>query len=80
MPQGQDLGETKHYKGFWPLFIVLVIAACAAIIVYWFQIKLVSDYDNNTSEIRIRRRVSPTSKLKAPVKSTATQSSTPVTK
>lgn len=55
MEQTKNAGS-KHYKSFWPLVIILVVAIVAAGFVYWFQINLEQEYDLNSIVIRIHKR------------------------
>ncbi len=55
MPE-QTQGAEQHKKSFWPLFIILVIAVVAGLLVYWFQFQLVSDYDSQSVELRVHKR------------------------
>jgi hypothetical protein len=64
-------GAPKHLKGFWPIFIILVVAVVSGLLVYWFQFQLVNDYETQGMELRIHRRESVTKKV--PVKKTPVQ-------
>lgn len=54
----QGIQVQVHKKGFWPLFIILVVAVIAGLLVYWFRFQLISDYDNQSVDIRIHKRTS----------------------
>lgn len=48
----------KHMRSFWPLVIILIIAALVGGLVYWFQFKFVTDQDLQSMELVIHRRTS----------------------
>lgn len=53
---------SKHYKSFWPLIIILVIACLMAGLVYWFQFSFSNEQDLNSMVITVHRRVPTTTK------------------
>lgn len=57
MPQSMQ-GEPRHLKAFWPIFIILVIAVVAGLLVYWFQFQLTNDQETQTVSLSVHKRAS----------------------
>jgi hypothetical protein len=64
-----------HFKSFWPLTVIFIVAALLGILVYWFQFTLVTDYDLQSMQLSVHARRHDLSSAKAPAKTKSAASS-----
>ncbi|MDE2311516.1 MAG: hypothetical protein KGJ93_00295 [Patescibacteria group bacterium] len=78
MPELNDPATPhKHFKAFWPLVIIFVIASILGGLVYWFQFSLSTDYDLQSMVFTVHRRTE--QRLNGSTKTTTVKTQTTAT-